>query len=150
MAGEALRCENPTCGKPMPARRKLKTFCSYACRGQHNALKAISGPSELIGAKNTKQSKALRRLKRQSVSGFSFVRINSCIYRLDRPRARCRHRAVYGRAPDGTRLKERRVAAHRSTMCRRPSTLQCCTEPSAAGYPADSGASPDFRQRDGN
>jgi hypothetical protein len=76
-------CEQ--CGSPLPARRKLKTFCSYACRGQHNALKAISGPSGLIGAKNTKQNKALLRLKRQSVGRFSFARINSCTYRLDRP-----------------------------------------------------------------
>ena len=36
-------CEQ--CGSLLPARRKLKTFCSYACRGQHNALKAISGLS---------------------------------------------------------------------------------------------------------
>ena len=62
-----------------------KTFCSYACRGQHSALKAISGSSGLIGAKNTKQNKALRRLKRQSVGRFSFARINPCTYRLDRP-----------------------------------------------------------------
>jgi hypothetical protein len=76
-------CER--CGSPLPARRKLKGFCSYACRGQHNALKAISGPSGLRGAKNIKQNKALRRLKRQSVGGFSFARINSCTFRLDRP-----------------------------------------------------------------
>jgi hypothetical protein len=76
-------CEQ--CGSPLPARRKLKAFCSYACRGQHNALKAISGPSGLRGAKNTKQNKALRRLKRQSVGGFSFARINPCTYRLDLP-----------------------------------------------------------------
>jgi hypothetical protein len=69
-------CEQ--CGSPLPARRKLKAYYSYACRGQHNALKAISGPSGLSGTKNTKHIKALRRLKRQSVRGFSFVRINSC------------------------------------------------------------------------
>src|SRR5262245_15501798 len=39
----------------------------------------------LNGSKNTKQNKALQTLKRQSVAGFSFVQINSCTYRLDRP-----------------------------------------------------------------
>ena len=39
----------------------------------------------LIGSKNTKQNKALQSLKRQSVGRFSFARINSCTYRLDRP-----------------------------------------------------------------
>jgi hypothetical protein len=33
-------CEQ--CGAPLPLRRKLKTFCSYACRGQHNALAELN------------------------------------------------------------------------------------------------------------
>ena len=73
------------CGSPLLARRKLKSFCSYACRGQHRALEAATHCTGLIRSKNTKQNKELRSLRRQSVGGFSFARISSCIYRIDRP-----------------------------------------------------------------
>jgi hypothetical protein len=76
------RCEH--CGSPLPARRKLKDYCSYACRGRLKALRATEMPSGLKGSKNTKQNKVLQSLKRQSRAGFSFARINSCTYRLDR------------------------------------------------------------------
>ena len=78
-------CARPGCGKQLLPGRKLEDFCTYACRGQFRALQATSGPSGLAWAKNSKQNKALRSLKRQSVGRFSFTRINSCTYRLDRP-----------------------------------------------------------------
>jgi hypothetical protein len=78
-------CARPGCGKQLLPGRKLEDFCTYACRGQSRALEATSGPSGLVGAKNTKQNKALQSLKRQSVGRFSFARINCCTYRLDRP-----------------------------------------------------------------
>jgi hypothetical protein len=79
-------CARPGCGKQLLPGRKLEDFCTYACRGQFRALQAISGPSGLVWAKNTKQNKALRSLKRQSVTGWSFAKANSCTYRLDRPK----------------------------------------------------------------
>jgi hypothetical protein len=72
------------CGNPLLARRPLKLFCSYSCRGQLKALQATRGPSGLIGAKNTKQNKVLRGGK----SVFSFTKINSSSYRLDSPNKR--------------------------------------------------------------
>ena len=82
---DARVCARPGCGNPLLPGRKLENFCTYACHGQFKALEATSGPSGLIGSKNTKQNKALQSLKRQSVGRFSFARINSCTYRLDRP-----------------------------------------------------------------
>jgi hypothetical protein len=73
------------CGAILPAKRKLKDFCNYAHRGQFNALEATNHQTGLACAKNTKQNNALLSLKRQSVAGFSFARINSSTYRLDRP-----------------------------------------------------------------
>src|SRR6476620_4076602 len=80
---DAQVCARPGCGMPLLPGRKLEDFCTYACRGQFRALQATSGPSGLVGAKNTTQNKALQSLKRQSVGRFSFTRINSCTYRLD-------------------------------------------------------------------
>jgi hypothetical protein len=40
-------------------------------------------PSGLIGAKNTKRAKALRRLKRQAVGGCAFEQINAVTYGID-------------------------------------------------------------------
>jgi hypothetical protein len=71
------------CGAELPARRQLKTFCNYACREQFQAAKAIGVPSGLRGSKNTKQLKALRSLKRRSIAGFAFTRINEVTYRVD-------------------------------------------------------------------
>src|SRR5678809_1003372 len=82
---DARVCAGPNCSNPLLPGRKLEDFCTYACQGQFRALQATSGPSGLIGAKNAKQNKALQSLKRQSVGRFSFARINSCTYRLDRP-----------------------------------------------------------------
>ena len=82
---DARVCARPGCGNPLLPGRRLENFCTYACQGQFRALQATSGPSGLIGAKNTKQNRALQSLKRQSVGRFSFARINSCNYRLDRP-----------------------------------------------------------------
>ena len=82
---DARGCARPGCGNLLLPGRKLENVCSYACQGQLKVLEATSGPSGLIGAKNTRQNKALQSLKRQSVGRFSFARINSCTYRLDRP-----------------------------------------------------------------
>jgi hypothetical protein len=73
------------CGKELPERRKLKHFCSYSCRGKH-AVKALEAPSYrsgLVGAKNTRHNKGLQSLKRRSIAGFSFAKINSCTIRID-------------------------------------------------------------------
>jgi hypothetical protein len=78
-------CARPGCGNPLLPGRRLKSFCSYACRGQFRALEATGQRTGLKCSKNTKQNKALRTLKRQSVGAFTFARINSCTYRLDRP-----------------------------------------------------------------
>jgi hypothetical protein len=82
---DARVCARPGCGNPLLPGRRLKSFCSYACRGQFKALEATGHRTGLKCSKNTKQNKALQTLKRQSVAGFSFAKINSCTYRLDRP-----------------------------------------------------------------
>ena len=41
-----LQCAN--CGKALPTRRHLKTFCSYACRGQLEVRKATADHSGLL------------------------------------------------------------------------------------------------------
>jgi hypothetical protein len=78
-------CARHGCGNPLLPGRRLKSYCSYACRGQFRALEATGHRTGLKWSKNAKQNKALRSLKRQSVAGFSFAQINSCTYRLDRP-----------------------------------------------------------------
>jgi hypothetical protein len=78
-------CAGPGCGKPLLPGRRLRSFCSYACRGQFRALEATGHLSGLRCSKNTKQNKALQTLKRQSVGAVTFSKINSCTYRLDRP-----------------------------------------------------------------
>jgi len=57
----------------VPVLRQVKDFCSYAHRGA------------LSGSKNTKHNKALRTLQKQSRGDFTFHRINSVTYRIDRP-----------------------------------------------------------------
>ncbi|MBK5197746.1 MAG: hypothetical protein JJE37_05630 [Methyloceanibacter sp.] len=78
------------CGGPLPERRKLKHFCSYSCRGQH-AVETLDGPkyqSALVGSKNTRKTKALQSLRKASIAGIAFVKINSITYRIDRPSKR--------------------------------------------------------------
>ena len=75
------RCQN--CGADLPARRKLKSFCNYACRGQFKVAKATGHRTGLIGSKNAKQIRTLQSLKRRSVGAFAFVAINSITYRVD-------------------------------------------------------------------
>src|SRR5262245_940454 len=82
---DARMCARHGCGNALLPGRRLKSFCSFACRGQFKALEATNHRTELKCSKNTKQNKALQTLKRQSVTGFSFAKINSCTYRLDRP-----------------------------------------------------------------
>jgi hypothetical protein len=77
-------CARPGCGNPLLPGRRLKSFCSYACRGQFKALEATGHRTGLRCSKNNKQNKALRSLKRKSVRAFTFSKTNSCTYRLDR------------------------------------------------------------------
>jgi hypothetical protein len=74
------------CASPLEEPRKLKDFCSYSCRGQHsvNALDGEKYRGAYLGSKNTKRTKALRSLKRQSVGHFTFSKINPVTYRIDR------------------------------------------------------------------
>jgi hypothetical protein len=99
------------CGKELQKSRKLKDFCSYAHRGAHT-VKALDGPeyqSGLSGSKNTKRNKALRTLQKQSRGDFTFHRINSATYQIDRPDKRAawpggaRQRWI---ARDGNRASE--------------------------------------------
>src|SRR6187549_1215712 len=74
------------CGKALPTARRLKSFCSYACRGQYTAQEATGHRSGLVCSKNTKQNKALLSLKRQSVGAITFAKINAVTIRVDHPR----------------------------------------------------------------
>jgi len=76
------------CGTALLTPRRLKTFCSYACRGQYRVHEAISHHSGLVRSKNTIQNKALQHLKRQSVGHFTFARINSCTIQIDAAKKR--------------------------------------------------------------
>jgi hypothetical protein len=76
-----LKCSN--CGEELPPSRRLKAFCSYACRGQLEVLEATANHSGLVCSKNTKQNKALQSLKRQSVGAVTFAKINSTTIRVD-------------------------------------------------------------------
>jgi len=66
-----VRCNN--CGAALPARKKLKSFCNYACRGQFQVVKATGHRTGLIGSKNTKQVRALQSLKRRSIGAFALL-----------------------------------------------------------------------------
>jgi hypothetical protein len=79
----SLKCVN--CGKSLPTPRRLKTFCSYACRGQLEVQKATADHSGLACSKNINRNKALRSLKRQSVGVVTFAKINSITIRMDSP-----------------------------------------------------------------
>jgi hypothetical protein len=81
-------CANPDCTKPLTTPRKLKSYCTYACRGQHRTLLAITPQTGLSGAKNTRQLKALRDLKSQSRGEVAFVRVNDVTIRVDAPNRR--------------------------------------------------------------
>ena len=81
---DARVCARAGCGNPLLPGRKLGDFCTYACRGQFKVLEATGQRTGLKCSKNPNHNKALQSLKRQSVGRFSFARINSCTYRLDR------------------------------------------------------------------
>jgi hypothetical protein len=102
---DARVCARPGCGNPLLPGRKLEDFCTYACKGQFRALQATAGTSGLIGAKNTKQNKALQSLRRQSVGRFSFGRINSRTYQLDRPGKLCAGWLTEVSPPGGARQR---------------------------------------------
>jgi hypothetical protein len=81
LRGTDLKCAN--CGKSLPNARRLKTFCSYACRGQLQVQKATADRSGLVCSKNARQNKALQSLKRQSVGAVTFAKINPITIRMD-------------------------------------------------------------------
>jgi hypothetical protein len=72
------------CGKALTTSRRLKSFCSYACRGQYKAQEATGYRSGLVRSKNTKQNRTLQSLKRQAVGAATFAKINSPTIRVDR------------------------------------------------------------------
>ena len=74
-------CAN--CGKPLPARRKLKTFCSYGCRGQKKAQEDISHRPRVRGRKKASALSRLRALKKQSVGHITSAQVAPGTYRLD-------------------------------------------------------------------
>jgi hypothetical protein len=79
------KCLN--CASPLKEPRKLKDFCDYSCRGQHS-VKALDGTKyqgAYLGSKNTRKTKALRRLKTASREGIAFERVNSITMRIDQP-----------------------------------------------------------------
>jgi hypothetical protein len=79
------KCLN--CGSPLTEPRKLKDFCNYSCRGQHS-VKALDGPKyrgAYLGSKNTRRTKALQRLRKASIAGIAFERINPVTIRIDQP-----------------------------------------------------------------
>ena len=78
---DARVCARPGCGNPLLPGRRLKRFCSYACRGQFKALEATGHRTGLKCSRNTKRNKALQSLKRRSVGAVTFTKINSITYR---------------------------------------------------------------------
>jgi hypothetical protein len=71
------------CGSALPASRRLKFFCSYACRATHEMASAIPEPTGLVGSKNAKRNRALRAYKRLVRDGNTFVAVNAVTYRID-------------------------------------------------------------------
>jgi len=64
---DALVAKCLNCGETLKEPRKLKDFCTHACRGQ----------------KAARNNKELRRVKMQSVGSMTFAKVNSCTYRVD-------------------------------------------------------------------
>ena len=71
------------CGAVLPASRRLKFFCSYACRAAHEMAASLPEPTGLIGSKNTKRNKALQTYKRLARDGHAFAAVNAVTYRID-------------------------------------------------------------------
>lgn len=78
-------CRNENCpnGGVLPEKRKLKDYCTYACRGQFRASEVLHQRNSYVGSKNTKQIRALQTLKRRYAGHFTFAKINACTYRID-------------------------------------------------------------------
>jgi hypothetical protein len=74
-------CKN--CGVSLPARRPLKTFCNYACRGQFKAREAANYRTGKIGGRTDNKNNALHDLKMASRGQLTFERINSVTIRVD-------------------------------------------------------------------
>ena len=79
---DALVSKCLRCGEPLTEPRKLKKFCSYACRGQQKAIEAVTDRTGLIRSKSAFENKELRRVKMQSVGAVTFAKVNSCTYRV--------------------------------------------------------------------
>ena len=70
------------CATPLLTPRRLRDFCSYACRGQ--LRDGVPYQTGKIRSKNPKQAKALRTPKTQGMGVFTFAKVNSCTIRIDR------------------------------------------------------------------
>jgi hypothetical protein len=79
---DALVAKCLKCGEPLRQPRKLKKFCSYACRGQQRAIEAVTDRTGLTRSKNPKRNRELRLCKSQSVGAVTFAKVNSCTYRV--------------------------------------------------------------------
>jgi hypothetical protein len=67
--------------------KETQRLLHYACRGQHS-VKALDGSKyrgAYSGSKNTRRTKALQRLRKASIAGVAFERINSATIRIDQP-----------------------------------------------------------------
>ena len=79
--GQTYVCKQ--CGSALPASRRLKFFCSYACRASYRMAAAIPQPTGLVGSKNLKRNRALQTYKRLVRDGNAFVAVNAVTYRID-------------------------------------------------------------------
>jgi hypothetical protein len=70
---DALVTKCMKCGEPLKEPRKLKKFCSYACRGQQKAIEASTDRTGLVRSKSTRKNKESRRVKMQSVGAVTFT-----------------------------------------------------------------------------
>jgi hypothetical protein len=78
---DALVAKCLKCATPLLTPRRLRDFCSYACRGQ--LLSGVPCQTGKIRHKNPKQAKTLRTPKTH-MGVFTFCKINSCTIRIDR------------------------------------------------------------------
>jgi hypothetical protein len=79
---DALVAKCLKCATPLLTPRRLRDFCSYACRGQLRS--GVPCQTGKIGHKNPKQAKTLRTPKTQGMGVFTFCKINACTIRIDR------------------------------------------------------------------
>jgi hypothetical protein len=82
------------CGELLSEPRKLKKFCSYACRGQQRAIEASTDHTGLVRSKNPKQNRELRRVK--SLRRGCDLRQSQLLYLSGRHQEQARRRMAHG------------------------------------------------------